>query len=725
MAEYQTTTLNSRLDFVKFLKVNDNNISQTIVKLEEHFELDDQKKDSLHGILFRLRDVVKRSKKSIDSLKGEWWISPLYSDSELNLKRKRLCSEDNSGISSVHHRKNISDLSLKQQRSRLSIVLDSIRELAEIENTTEVKIAAMALQLISNQSDTRQVAKVSKLIATDSFPGDFGKVFNKCVDVDKTLFLLDMLEIGKRKYTKLRQHLLSSNIEFPAYQKVAEYRNDIILRSSIHLYPNPSAPIGVCVPYAKYVEHTFIRILANLSPLVEDFPLTFQIADGLDGSGSHTIYNHQNTNTSTKSYILFCFKPVVIKSSTGKELWRNTIPNSPFCQRPVFLCAAKENQENIKQFMDDIINPDKDRMKNEGFAMPNMGHISVDIIRSMFDGKMSGILSGAAGASCQLCTATKEQLKDVELITQGFPINRHISDAIELFEELEDKETFFKEPSNDRINLTHEPISTINITPASPLHSYTCIFRWFNLLVYHLNCHKLKWSPTSADIRQSMIYVRNLVQEKTGLKVDQPDPSGGTTSTGNIARRAFSNESKFIECVSSVVEEQHKEALTVLHTQLSAILRIFNCDRKIHTSELGKLCKSTYLLILESFPWANITPTLHKLLAHSEELLREINFGYGFKCFSEEGSEACNKLIRKYREHLARKTSFEDNISDIFIRLASESDPGLLEFRSKLRCERCGEEGHTRRTAKCCSKYDSKDNMQTSIDSLVHSIIVK
>ena len=113
--------------------------------------------------------------------------------------------------------------------------------------------------------------------------------------------------------------------------------------------------------------------------------------------------------------------------------------------------------------MNDIINPDTDRMKNEGFAILNMGHISVDIIGFMFDGKMSGILSGAAGASCQLCMATKEQLKEVELITQGFPINRYISDAIKLFGELEDKETFFKGPSNHRINLTHEPISTINI----------------------------------------------------------------------------------------------------------------------------------------------------------------------------------------------------------------------------------------------------------------------
>ena len=78
----------------------------------------------------------------------------------------------------------------------------------------------------------------------------------------------------------------------------------------------------MCAPYAKYVEHTFNRILANLSPLVEDFPRTFQIADGLDGSGSHTIYNHQNTNTSTVIYtILFqtrCNKVFDKKASLEK-----------------------------------------------------------------------------------------------------------------------------------------------------------------------------------------------------------------------------------------------------------------------------------------------------------------------------------------------------------------------------------------------------------------------
>ena len=232
------------------------------------------------------------------------------------------------------------------------------------------------------------------------------------------------------------------------------------------------------------------------------------------------------------------------------------------------------------------------------------------------------------GANCQLCTATHEELKDRELIIQGFPINRHISDAIELFGEFEGSTgSFFNLPSKERCNITHEPLSTINIIPASPLHSYTCIFRLFMLLGYHLNLGKLKWSPSSASIKSSMLLLRTLIQEKTGLRVNQPDPHGGTTSTGSVARRAFSDESGFKDCVLSVVGAEFRGSLSLVHAQPSAILRIINSDRKILTNQLGILCTNTYLLILDSFSWASITLTLHKVLAHSEDLLRDINSG--------------------------------------------------------------------------------------------------
>ena len=134
------------------------------------------------------------------------------------------------------------------------------------------------------------------------------------------------------------------------------------------------------------------------------------------------------------------------------------------------------------------------------------------------------VLSGAGGASCQMCTATHNDLKDRELVVDGFPINRTIFDAIQLFGELEDIHSFFALPSNERYNLTHFPLSTVNIIAASPLHSYTCIFRWFNLLIYHLHIGKLKWSPTSPLIKNSMKIIQKIVEDKTGLRID-----GGTT----------------------------------------------------------------------------------------------------------------------------------------------------------------------------------------------------
>ena len=723
MAKFLTVP-KTRLDLAKILKSNDYNINETISDLGSLLDLDESKKDCLHATLRRIRDTARKAKKSLDSLDGAWWNSQIFLEPQPTKLSISLPDISETVEKSIRHRKNIDELSLKQQRLRLSSVLEAIELLSKIEYTSKVKIAALALQLLSNEENNRKVSQISKSIVHDNFNGNFGNLVKKELEVGKALFLIDLLEIGKRKYTQLRQHLLTSDIHFPAYHKVAEHRNAIVIRSAIQLYPNPTSPIGVSVPYAQYVQHTFSRILQTIaSPPKEDFPLTFRIADGLDGSGSHTVYNQLSTNTETKCFILYCFKPIQITSCSGTLLWKNNSPNSPFYQRPIFLCAAKENEDNIRQFIENLINPETDSMQNHGFDLGDDEHVWIDIVRSMFDGKMAAIMSGAGGASCQLCTATQNELKDRDLVIQGFPINRHISDAIQLFEDLEgSNESFFMLPSNQRFNLTHEPISNINIVPASPLHAYTCIFRWFNLLIYHLNVGTLKWSPSSASIKSSMTFVRTLVQEKTGLRIDQPDPRGGTTSTGSVARRAFSDESGFMNCTSSLINTEYRAPLSLLHAQLSAVLRIINSDRRIDTKQLGILCTNTYLLILDSFPWASITPTLHKVLAHSEELIRDINSGYGLKSLSEEGSEACNKLIRKYRENLARKTCFEDNIVDIFVRLASESDPILVEYRSKLVCEICGEYGHTRR--KCCKNVNI-DILQSTIDSIVDKLIIK
>ena len=73
----------------------------------------------------------------------------------------------------------------------------------------------------------------------------------------------------------------------------------------------------------------------------------------------------------------------------------------------------------------------------------------------MFDVKMSAILSGAGGASSQLCITQFDELKDLDLIRTGYPKRRSKSDAKLIFD-LVHREDFLSLPSNQKFGLTHE-----------------------------------------------------------------------------------------------------------------------------------------------------------------------------------------------------------------------------------------------------------------------------
>ena len=101
-----------------------------------------------------------------------------------------------------------------------------------------------------------------------------------------------------------------------------------------------------------------------------------------------------------------------------------------------------------------------------------------------------------------------------------------------------------------------------------------------------------------------------------------------------------------------------------------------NSNEKIDTIRLEILCSDSYEFIINNFPWVSITPTLQKLLAHTPELLKDYNDSYGLKSYSEEALEAINKYIRRFRENLPGKTSFQDNVRDVFVR-----NYGKLSYR--------------------------------------------
>ncbi|KAI6658322.1 hypothetical protein LOD99_15591 [Oopsacas minuta] len=174
------------------------------------------------------------------------------------------------------------------------------------------------------------------------------------------------------------------------------------------------------------------------------------------------------------------------------------------------------------------------------------------------------------------------------------------------------------------------------------------------LLIYHLDARHKVWAPSNSKVNSSMKRVRTILQERCNFSVNIPSSQSGTSTTGNIARDCFLNKRDLLTWATSSINPSGKISLEKIQTNLSELLRLLDSGDSINCNNM-QLCKETYEFILVEYPWASITPSLHKLLAHSFQLIGAYNNGKGLQNLSEECLESCNKFVRRYRENLAEK----------------------------------------------------------------------
>ena len=117
--------------------------------------------------------------------------------------------------------------------------------------------------------------------------------------------------------------------------------------------------------------------------------------------------------------------------------------------------------------------------------------------------------------------------------------------------------------------------------------------------------------------------------------------------------------------------------------------------------------------LVENFgEWATVPGVVHHLLAHSAERIR-LNEGMGLGEWSEEALEACNKIVRRFRQMLARKTNLKDNFTDVIKRLLVRSDPQVRSHKRVFKCTHCNALGHTKRSCPIRKKpkWDAYDDI--------------
>ena len=87
-----------------------------------------------------------------------------------------------------------------------------------------------------------------------------------------------------------------------------------------------------------------------------------------------------------------------------------------------------------------------------------------------------------------------------------------------------------------------------------------------------------------------MFRLQSLLIEKTGFQIDIPSCDGGTSTTGNVARRCFLDERDFITWATSTILPEDKPGVIYIHKHLSIILRVYGSSKQIDTIKLDTLC---------------------------------------------------------------------------------------------------------------------------------------
>ena len=539
---------------------------------------------------------------------------------------------------------------------------------------------------------------------------------NEKLSVDTALVMYTDCDLGRNTYTTQKNVLKAAGHDvLPAWKHLRTKQREVT--PVVLLIPECYTGVfwhGVYFNYVDALKSTIARVLQTIPPIKEEH-LALKCKFGFDGSGGHSIFNQIN-NDETNNLILTVVCPLELKDKHGKVVWTEPSPNSSRSQRPLMIHTGKESHETLHSL--ELFNNDISKVENEGFVVKMPGDRAVNVtstnVSYCLDRKASNLYLGLGGAYCDLCHHSKEDCLDIEFVKNGITITREVKSLHAIFSDLEQEDGSVLKQKNDysvRAGVTARPIANNQVISIQVLHGLMRSVDMFMKIVVHLVACVFDWSESKAShnhrfLEKARTDLQHKIKDATGIKWDYADATGqsGTTTTGNNCRRLL-HDVAVRKLVTDSVPETNRTKMEVLGQRLSIILRVLSSKRKVNVEKYKEYCIETNVFLLSQFPrviykdlpgpWISITPSVHKVLAHSWELIQH-NDGHGLGNLDESGLEACNKILRSIRKTLSRKISQEANLRDTLNRLWLASDPVVNAERLKAKpfCKVCQVRGH-------------------------------
>ena len=348
---------------------------------------------------------------------------------------------------------------------------------------------------------------------------------------------------------------------------------------------------------------------------------------------------------------------------------------------------------------------------------------------SMVDGKMVGLLQGDTGAFCHLCTCTRDDANNIDLIENGFKINKDYESCSAAWEKLQTGEVMYS--SKDRQGQCHENIAKTDLLFFSILHAKLRSLGFCQKILYHLIAGQKDWTEKARNacfLDSAKAECIQHIRDTTGILMDTPTGNGGNTNSGPLATRYFDPKNRSNICsliLNSEDRGNYAQFLGYLNAFLAILQSVQSRKRDIDSvSKVGieVMCHiKTGFLDEKGESWVYIIPTVHRMLGHAWELF-PMNDGDPVARWSESPVESWNKYVRSFQSGVgskARQSSVEENIHDILRRMLICSHPVIASKRPRPLCRICGEVGHTARSEGHRVTQDLNSNGNGSSDETI------
>ena len=516
-------------------------------------------------------------------------------------------------------------------------------------------IIQSAKQILKRQGQKDVVKAMDKMLHDSPIPSTSKSKDDQESNVisettpEEALCLILNKNLSVDTYKTLRKHAIEKGAGkiYPSYHQILAEKKKCN-PSNVHINPSEA-----WADLQDLLDHTTSRTLSMDSiyqNLVEshngftDIQLVHYFKWGIDGAGSFFPYNQGGMDPIHSQHLLASHLVSLQISSVTifNTVFTSENVNSALACRPIRLAFEKETEETVKKEYFRI-SAEINSLQPFKMEIPGGPRIVVQYrpLCTMIDGKtFNFIVNNKSARSCPICLAGPKALS--------------------------------------RRSGSFDPLPGTLIFGVSPLHWGMRIFEFLLHISYNRDFKKAEARSAEEKALKKLRKeeVRKEFLDKLSLRVDMPCSKGGNCNSGNVARRAFANESIFSEITG--IPTSIIQGFGVLWSAIRS-------GHRIDAERFEAKCNSLLDLFFASpeVNWYGLSPSAHKLLVHGADIIRHSILPVGI--LAEDPAEGSNKLHRMHRQNHTRKISHETTMEDLISRKLHQSDPVVLSHHKKFR----------------------------------------